>query len=211
MDKFQKSPIIIGVTGGSGSGKTTLCGKLIDESSQDIALICQDAYYKDLSHLPPAERNKQNFDHPDAFDYDLLCKHLSILKRGKQIDVPEYDYVTHTRTGKFQPLRPKQFVLFEGIMLLAYPRIRHLFDYKIFLDIESDIRFIRRLERDITERGRSTNSVIEQYVSTVRPMHLEFVEPSKVYADVIIDSNDSQFFIKAVIEYIDSVQFGQAN
>jgi len=205
----MRCPIIIGVAGGSGSGKTTFCKKLIEESGQNMALICQDAYYRDLSHIPLKERNERNFDHPDAFDYDLLYQHLCILKRGEPIEVPEYDFVTHTRTGKFQLLHPEEFILFEGIMLFTYPRIRDLCDYKIFLEVDSDIRFIRRLERDTEERGRSVDSVIKQYLSTVKPMHLKFVEPSKKYADVVINGHKEDFFTNHMIEYIDSVQFTQ--
>jgi uridine kinase len=180
-------PVIIGVAGGTGSGKTTVAREVLKRAgTQKITLIQHDAYYKDLSDLPPAQRAMQNFDHPDALENSLLIQHLEQLKAGKQVAVPVYDFTTHTRTTKTQLTGPNPIILLEGILIFADPNLRQLMDAKIYVDTDSDIRFIRRLQRDISERGRTTESVIRQYMATVRPMHEEFVEPSKRFADVII-------------------------
>lgn len=181
------SPLVIGVAGGSGSGKTTVANVVRERvGAQRIAYLPHDAYYKDLSHLPPTQRRQVNFDHPDSLENELLIEHIRRLKRGESVELPVYDFTTHSRTEKTIRVEPKAVILVEGILIFAEPRLRPLFDVKIFVDTDADIRFIRRLQRDITERGRTTESVIEQYLKTVRPMHLEFVEPSKRYADVII-------------------------
>ena len=200
------TPILIGVAGGTGSGKTTLCKRFIKQSSLDAGLICHDSYYKDLSHLPIKKRDHRNFDHPDAIDNDLFCSHLEDLKRKRSVNIPEYDFATHTRIGRSMKFYPADIILIEGIMLFYDARIRELFDYKIYLELDSDVRFIRRLKRDIDERGRSMNSVIEQYLSTVKPMYIKFVEPTKNYADVIISGDDSQSFIKCIKNFLNSFQ-----
>ncbi len=180
-------PLIIGLVGGSGSGKTTVARAILAElGGVDAAFIDQDSYYKDLHALPLAERAKVNFDHPDSLDNDLLVAHLQALASGVAIEKPTYDFAHHTRAERTVPVAPNEVVLVDGILLFVDPRLRRLFDIKIFVDVPDDVRFIRRLQRDVAERGRTMGSVIEQYLSTVRPMHQEFVEPSKRYADVII-------------------------
>lgn len=180
-------PLVIGIAGGTGSGKSTVAKVIIDRvGANHIALLPHDAYYKDLANLAPAQRTTINFDHPDSLDTNLLIQHIKQLKCYESIELPIYDFKTHTRTGTSIILQPQPVILVEGILILAEVGLRELFDVKIFVDTDADIRFIRRLERDIAERGRTSASVIQQYLSTVRPMHMEFVEPSKRYADVII-------------------------
>jgi len=180
-------PVVIGVAGGTGSGKTTVAHEILRRAgTNQISLIQHDAYYKDLSELPPAQRAMQNFDHPDALDNELLIAHLQELKAGRAVEIPVYDFTTHSRTAETRRVEPHRILLLEGILIFADARLRRLMDVKIYVDTDSDIRFIRRLERDIAERGRTMASVIRQYLGTVRPMHQEFVEPSKRYADVII-------------------------
>jgi len=180
-------PLVIGIAGGTGSGKTTVAKVIIDRvGANHIALLPHDAYYKNLTQLEPAQRSIINFDHPESLETSLLIEHIKQLKINNPIELPVYDFVTHTRTTTTIHLEPQPVILVEGILILAEKGLRDLFDVKIFVDTDADIRFIRRLERDIAERGRTSTSVINQYLSTVRPMHLEFVEPSKRYADVII-------------------------
>jgi uridine kinase len=180
-------PLVIGIAGGTGSGKTTVAKVIIDRvGANHIDLLPHDAYYKDLANLEPAQRTSINFDHPDSLDTNLLIEHIKRLKNHQPIELPIYDFVTHTRTDRTAHIDPQPVILVEGILILAEKGLRELFDVKIFVDTDPDIRFIRRLERDIAERGRTSTSVVNQYLSTVRPMHLEFVEPSKRYADVII-------------------------
>ena len=183
---MRERPLIIGVVGGSGSGKTTVTRAIYDLPGVDAAFIDQDAYYRDLSHLPLEARKQVNYDHPDAFDTELLVRHLTMLQDGKPVDKPTYDYAAHTRAPATVRLEPRNVILVDGILLFADQRLRPLFDIKIFVDVSDDVRFIRRLQRDTAERGRSMEDVIRQYLATVRPMHLEFVEPSKRYADIII-------------------------
>ena len=179
--------IAIGVAGGTGSGKTTVSESILDRVGRDrIAYLQQDSYYCDLSHLPLAERVQVNFDHPDSLETDLLIRHLTALRDGLAVDVPVYDYTLYTRTGQTRRVEPRRVILVEGILIFSEKALRELFDVRIFVDADADIRFIRRLQRDLEERGRSAESVVRQYLSTVRPMHLEFVEPTKRYADVII-------------------------
>ena len=179
-------PLIIGVVGGSGSGKTTVARAIQRAMDVDAAFLDQDCYYKDLAHLSLDERRQVNFDHPDSIDGDLLVAHLEQLARGEAIEKPTYDFAAHTRAPGRIRIEPSPIVLVDGILLFADKRLRDLFDIKIYVDVADDIRFIRRLERDVVERGRQMSDVVRQYLTTVRPMHLEFVEPSKRYADVIL-------------------------
>ena len=183
---MRHRPLLIGVVGGSGSGKTTVARAIYDFLGRDAAFIDQDAYYLDLGHLSLDERRLVNFDHPDAFDTDLLVEHLRQLQAWEPIRKPTYDFAAHTRAEAVVDIAPRDVVLVDGILLFADARLRSLFDIKIFVDVADDVRFIRRLQRDVEERGRSMEDVIRQYLSTVRPMHLEFVEPSKRHADVIL-------------------------
>jgi uridine kinase len=181
------TPLVIGIAGGSGSGKTTVAQTILQRVGPDrISFLQHDAYYKDLSGLPPAQRAEVNFDHPNSLDNELLISQILQLKRGEPVEVPIYDFSTHSRTDRTFKVQPRSVILVEGILIFAEVELREFFDVKIFVDTDSDLRFIRRLQRDILERGRTTESVIKQYLSTVRPMHLDFVEPSKRYADVII-------------------------
>ena len=183
----RSTPLVIGIAGGSGSGKTTVAQTILQRVGPDrISFLQHDAYYKDLSGLPPTQRIEVNFDHPNSLDNELLIQHIQQLKNGQAAEVPIYDFSTHSRTDRSFTVQPRSVILVEGILLFAEAALRELFDVKIFVDTDSDLRFIRRLQRDISERGRTTESVIKQYLATVRPMHLEFVEPSKRYADVII-------------------------
>ena len=182
-----RSPLVIGIAGGSGSGKTTVAQTILQRVGPDrISFLQHDAYYKDLSGLPPAQRAEGNFDHPNSLETKLLTHHILLLKSGQPVEVPIYDFSTHSRTERTFTVQPRGVILVEGILIFAEAALRELFDVKIFVDTDADLRFIRRLERDISERGRTTESVVKQYLSTVRPMHLEFAEPSKRYADVVI-------------------------
>jgi len=180
-------PFILGIAGGSGSGKSTVARKVAENlKSTSVAFIDMDAYYKNFTELSLAERKKVNWDHPDAFDFDLLCEHLQRLSAGKAIDKPEYDFVTHLRSERTTHIEPPDVVVIDGILLLVDERVRGLCDVKVFVDADPDIRLIRRIKRDTRSRGRPLEEVLDQYLSTVQPMHLQFVEPSKRYADVIV-------------------------
>ncbi len=180
-------PIVIGVAGGTGSGKTTVTNQILQRvGTENIAYVPHDAYYRDHSHLPPHQRDQVNYDHPDSLETELLIEHLKELRAGRAIEIPVYDFTTHTRTQQTRRVEPAPVIIVEGILVFAEPGLRELFDVKLYVDTDADVRFIRRLQRDIEERGRSVKSVCEQYLTTVRPMHLEFVEPSKRYANVII-------------------------
>jgi uridine kinase len=183
----MRKPVVIGVAGGSGSGKTSVT-KAIYESfkGHSITMLQQDYYYKDQSDLPFEERLKTNYDHPLAFDNDLLIEHIEMLLRYEPIDKPVYDYSLHTRSKEIIEVEPKDVIILEGILVLEDERLRNLMDIKLFVDTDADIRIIRRMSRDIKERGRTLDSVIEQYTNVVRPMHNQFIEPTKRYADVII-------------------------
>src|SRR3990172_7898225 len=183
----RSTPLVIGIAGGTGSGKPTVANVILGRvGTQHIAYLPHDAYYKNLNDLPLAQRHIINFDHPNSLDTPLLIEHVRELRQWHPIELPVYDFRTHTRTDKTTTIYPQSILIVEGILIFAEPELRELFDVNIFVDTDPDIRFIRRLQRDIAERGRTTESVISQYLNTVRPMHLEFVEPSKRYADVII-------------------------
>ncbi|MBB6099177.1 uridine kinase [Deinobacterium chartae] len=181
------SPFIIGVAGGTGSGKTTVTRRVIETvGAERVAVLEQDNYYRDQSDLRPEQRRQTNYDHPAAFDWDLLTAHLDALRSGVPIEMPLYDFTQDTRSSETRTLVPAPVIVLEGIFALYDPRVRDLMQLKIFVDADPDVRFIRRLERDTVERGRSVQSVVQQYLEFVRPMHLQFVEPTKRYADVII-------------------------
>jgi uridine kinase len=183
----RETPLVIGIAGGSGSGKTTVAHVILDRVGPErIAFLAHDAYYRDLSHFSISKRARVNFDHPDSLESELLVEQILQLKTGAAIEMPVYDFKTHSRTANSIHINYQPVILVEGILIFTEPELRDLFDVKIFVDTDPDIRFIRRLKRDIEERGRNLTSVMAQYQKTVRPMHLEFVEPSKRYADVII-------------------------
>jgi len=200
-------PLVIGICGGTGSGKTTISDHIIQALSEDRVLILQqDYYYKDLPHLPLAERARQNFDHPDSMDTPLMVEHIRRLRAGEPIERPMYDFVEYRRLPDTVRLEPRPALIIEGILIFENKALRELMDIKIFVDTDADLRFIRRLVRDIRERGRTMESVIEQYQATVRPMHMEFVEPSKRHADVIIpEGGYNEVGIDLVIQKIRSL------
>ncbi|SFL79601.1 uridine kinase [Gracilibacillus orientalis] len=183
----KKKPVIIGVAGGSGSGKTSVTKAIQNRfADQSVLVIEQDFYYRDQSDIPMEERLQTNYDHPLAFDNDLLMEHIKELAKQQPVEKPVYDYTMHTRSTDVIPIEPKDVIIIEGILILDDPRLIELMDIKVFVDTDADLRIIRRLLRDINERGRSIDSVINQYIQTVRPAHLQFIEPTKRYADVII-------------------------
>jgi len=185
--EHHRPNIVIGVAGGTGSGKTTVAQAIVERVHPDrLAFIQHDSYYRDWKDLPPATREHRNFDHPDSLETELLIEHLKHLREGRAIDIPVYDFRTHSRTRDTRRVEAKPVILVEGILIFVEKSLRDLIDLKIFVDTDADLRFIRRLQRDMAERGRTLDSVIHQYLDTVRPMHLEFVEPSKRYADLII-------------------------
>lgn len=190
--------MIIGVTGGSGSGKTTVVRRIVESlPSNSVLVIPQDAYYKDGSHLPFEERARRNYDHPLAFDNDLLIEHVQSLKRGERVQQPIYSFITHSRLSDSLPIDPHPCVIVEGILILEDERLRNLLDIKVYVDTDADVRFIRRLRRDIVERGRSVESVMDQYLTTVRPMHLQFTEPTRRYADLVVpEGGDNEVAIE---------------
>jgi uridine kinase len=180
-------PIVIGVAGGTGAGKSTVAHAIVERvGPEQVALIAHDAYYRDLGHLALPQRREVNFDHPDSLENELLIAHLRQLKAGRAVRVPCYDFVTYTRLPSTQLVEPRRVILVEGLLLFADAELRDLLDIKVYVDADPDLRLIRRIRRDVNERGRSYESVVDQYLATVRPMHLEFIEPSKRYADVII-------------------------
>ena len=179
--------MIIGICGGTGSGKTTIARAIVESvSAQNVVLVEQDSYYRNLSDMPLDERHQANFDHPDSLDSDMLVNHILRLKQGLSIEMPLYDFTTHTRSEKIEIIEPRPVVIVEGILIFAEPRVLYLLDVRVFVDTPDDIRLMRRLRRDITERGRTFERTLEQYKRTIRPMHYEFVEPSKRHADIII-------------------------
>ena len=181
------TPFLIGIAGGTGSGKTTVANAIVKRVGEErIAILSHDSYYRDFVDLPKDILDRQNFDHPDSLESELLVRHLKALKQGMVVETPIYDFKVHRRAAESRRVEPRKVILVDGILIYAEPELRKLFDVKIYVDTDADIRFIRRLKRDIAERGRSVESVVKQYESTVRPMHMEFVEPSKRYADLIV-------------------------
>ena len=181
------TPFLIGLAGGTGSGKTTVANAIVKRVGEErIAILSHDSYYRDFVDLPKDILDRQNFDHPDSLETELLVRHLKALKQGMVVETPIYDFKLHRRAAETRRIEPRKVILVDGILIYAEPELRKLFDVKIYVDTDADIRLIRRLKRDMAERGRSVESVVEQYESTVRPMHMEFVEPSKRYADLIV-------------------------
>lgn len=201
---MKQRPLVIGVAGGSGSGKTTVSNAILDRVGRErIAFLSHDSYYRDLSYLSFEERVHVNFDHPDAFDNELFLRHIDCLLSGETIDVPLYDFASYTRLPGSVPVAPRAVILLEGILLFVDAELRRRMDIKLFVDAESDLRILRRLQRDVRERSRTVESIVEQYLRTVRPMHLEFVEPSKRYADVIIPRGINTIAIDMVVARIE--------
>lgn len=198
-------PVLIGIAGGTGSGKTTVARAIYDRVGRDrIEWISHDSYYRNFEGLNAEEKHKINFDHPDSLESELLARHLDVLCKGSSVDVPMYDFATHSRKPDTQHVEPRKVIIVEGILVLAEPELRKRIDIKLFVDTPADIRFVRRLMRDIRSRGRSLESVVEQYVTTVRPMHEEFVEPSKRYADIIIpEGGENMVAIDAIISRVE--------
>jgi uridine kinase len=198
-------PVIIGIAGGTGSGKTTVAGAIYDRVGKDrIEWISHDSYYRNFDALTHDERQKINFDHPDSLETELLARHLDVLCKGSSVEIPLYDFATHARKAATQRVEPRRVIIVEGILVLAEPELRKRIDIKLFVDTPPDIRFVRRLVRDIKSRGRTLESVVEQYLTTVRPMHEEFVEPSKRYADLIIpEGGENQVAIDAIISRVE--------
>lgn len=204
---MSTTPVVVGIAGGSGSGKTTVIQRILERVGWDrIAYLPHDAYYKDASHLPPAERTHLNFDHPNSLDNELLISHIRQLLAGQAVDVPVYDFSTYIRTSHTRHLAPCPVILIDGILVFVDEALRELLEIKIFVETDPDIRFIRRLQRDINERGRTVQSVIDQYLATVRPMHIRFVEPTKRYADVIIpEGGYNEVALEMVISRIEAL------
>lgn len=203
----MKTPVIIGIAGGTGSGKTTVARAIYDRVGKDrIEWISHDSYYRNFDGYSPEQRHQINFDHPDSLETELLTRHLDVLAKGSSVEVPVYDFATHSRKSKTQRVEPRKVVIVEGILVLADAELRKRIDIKLFVDTPADIRFVRRLTRDIESRGRSLQSVIHQYLTTVRPMHEEFVEPSKRYADLIIpEGGENQVAINAIISRVEQL------
>lgn len=182
--------LIIGIAGGTGSGKTTVVNQIMSELPEnEVGLISQDSYYKDTSGLSYEERTKINFDHPQSIDFDLMVTHLKALRNGNSIQQPVYSFKEHNRTGKTVLTEPKRVMIVEGILILTHPELRKIFDIKIYVHADSDERLIRRLKRDIAERGRNLDEILNRYQTTLKPMHQQFIEPTKEYADLIIPTN----------------------
>jgi uridine kinase len=198
---------LLGVAGGTGSGKTTVARSILESVGQDrISLIQQDSYYKDVSWRSETELLHHNFDHPSAIDSDLMISHLAALKAGHAVEVPIYDFVRHRRTARSRRVEPQPVILVEGILIFVEPALRELLDFKIYVDTDADIRLIRRLGRDMSERGRTVQDVLRQYLETVRPMHLEFVEPSKRWADIIIpEGGENRVALEMVIARVEQL------
>ena len=201
----MKVPVFIGIAGGTGSGKTTVARAIYDRVGPDrIEWISHDSYYRNFDGLSDEDRHRVNFDHPDSLETELLVRHLDVLAKGSSVEVPTYDFTTYARKAEIQHVEPRKVVIVEGILVLAEPELRKRIDIKLFVDTPADLRFLRRLSRDIEARGRSVQSVIQQYMSTVRPMHEEFVEPSKRYADLIIpEGGENRVALDAIISRVE--------
>ena len=198
--------LIIGIAGGTGSGKTTVVRKILEQLPEsEVSILPQDSYYRDSSHLPLEERLEINFDHPDSIEFELLVKHLKELKKGRDIEQPVYSYLTCTRSAETVKVKPCQVVIVEGILVLTNAELRKLMDIKVFVDADADDRLIRVINRDIIERGRSVNKVMERYELTVKPMHLQFIEPTKRFADIIVpQGGNNQIDIDILTKYIEN-------
>jgi uridine kinase len=203
----RKKPFVIGVCGGSGSGKTTVARNILEIAGRDrVAHLLHDHYYKDLAHLTHEERAQTNFDHPDSLDNDLFKEHLRALSNYQPVQCPDYDFKTHRRTEESFLIMPRQVVLVEGILIFADPELRNMMDLRVFVDTDADLRVLRRINRDVAERGRTLESVIAQYLDTVRPMHNEFVAPGKKYANLVLpEGGMNQVAIDILITKVESV------
>lgn len=203
----MRKPFVIGVAGGSGSGKTTVARNILETAGRDrVVHLLHDHYYRDLAHLSLEERAQVNFDHPDSLDNELFSHHLSELLAGRPVECPVYDFKTHRRTEETTTIMPRQVILVEGILIFADPRLRNLMDLRVFVDTDADLRVLRRIERDVTERGRTLESVMSQYLNTVRPMHMEFVAPSKKFANLVIpEGGMNQVAIDVLIAKVKSI------
>jgi len=211
LSALKVKPCILGVAGGTGSGKTTVARAILEEVGADrITLIEQDSYYRDIDWRSEAELLHHNFDHPSALDNELLVSHLAALKAGHPIEVPIYDFVRHRRTARTRRVAPQPVILLEGILIYVEPSLRELLDFKIYVDTDADLRLIRRLGRDMAERGRTVQDVLRQYLETVRPMHLEFVEPSKRWADIIIpEGGENRVALEMVVAHVQQLLGGR--
>lgn len=201
LHERAEPPVLVGIAGGTGSGKTTVARRIQQGVGERSALLQHDWYYKELDHMTPAERARVNFDHPDSLDNELLVHHLQLLKAGETIEAPQYDFTRHNRRDETVRVEPVPVIVIEGILLFALPELRDVFDIKLYVDTDADIRAFRRIRRDIRERGRDFESIRRQYYATVRPMHLEFVEPSKRWADLIIpEGGNNHIALDVIIE-----------
>jgi len=202
---------VLGVAGGTGSGKTTVARAILDSVGKErIALIEQDSYYRDVDWRSETELLHHNFDHPSAIDNELLVSHIAALKAGHPVEVPIYDFVRHRRTTRTRRIEPQPVIILEGILIFVEPNLRDLLDFKIYVDTDADLRLIRRLGRDMSERGRTVQDVLRQYLETVRPMHLEFVEPSKRYADIIIpEGGENRVALEMVVAHVEQLLGGR--
>ncbi len=200
------TPVIIGLAGGTGSGKSTITNAIRQQVKSKITIMPQDSYYKNFSHLPKAERDKINFDHPDTFDNELFMKHIKKLLHNKAVKMPIYNFKTHSRTDQTITKLPTKLIIVEGILIFENPKLRDLMDIKVFVDTDADIRILRRIERDMEERGRNLKSIIKQYRTTVRPMHNDFVEPSKKFANIIIpEGGKNEIGIDMIVTKINQI------
>lgn len=200
------TPVVIGIAGGTGSGKSTITDAIKRKVEDKITVLTQDSYYKSFGHMTLEERHRINYDHPETFDNEFLVSHIKLLKKNKPINMPTYDYASHMRTDKTIQKKPSKIIIVEGILIFENKALRDLLDIKIFVDTDADLRILRRIERDIKERGRSLKSVIKQYYSTVRPMHIDFVEPSKRYAHIIIpEGGQNEIGIDMIVSKIKDI------
>lgn len=211
VSAFKFKPCVLGVAGGTGSGKTTVARAILDAVGKErIALIEQDSYYRDVDWRSETELLHHNFDHPSALDNELLVSHIAALKAGHPVEVPIYDFVRHRRTTRTRRIEPQPVIILEGILIFVEPGLRDLLDFKIYVDTDADLRLIRRLGRDMSERGRTVQDVLRQYLETVRPMHLEFVEPSKRWADIIIpEGGENRVALEMVVAHVEQLLGGR--